>query len=74
MEVALHPQFASNGLVYLTYTKQVSAGPPAVTTLALARGRWNGTALVDTKEIFNAGAGRERPRAHRRSAATARST
>ena len=61
MEVALHPQFAANSLVYLTYTKQVSAGPPAVTTLALARGRWNGTALVDTKEIFNAGAGRERP-------------
>ena len=55
MEVALHPQFAANSLVYLTYTRQVSAGPPVVTTLALARGRWNGTALVDTKEIFNAG-------------------
>ena len=55
MDVALHPQFAANSFVYLTYTKQVSAGPPAVTTLALARGRWNGAALVDTKEIFNAG-------------------
>jgi glucose/arabinose dehydrogenase len=55
MEVALHPQFAANSFVYLTYTRQVSAGPPAVTTLALARGRWNGTALVDTREIFNAG-------------------
>ena len=57
MEVALHPQFASNSLVYLSYAKQVSAGPPVVTTLAVARGRWNGTALVDTKEIFNAGPG-----------------
>jgi aldose sugar dehydrogenase len=57
MEVALHPQFSSNNFVYLSYAKPVSAGPPVVTTLALARGRWNGAALMDTKEIFNAGDG-----------------
>ncbi|HSH75407.1 MAG TPA: PQQ-dependent sugar dehydrogenase, partial [Longimicrobiales bacterium] len=36
MDVALHPDFASNGLVYLTYTKPVGDGRG---TPALARGR-----------------------------------
>jgi aldose sugar dehydrogenase len=53
-EVALHPNFASNRLVYLSYSK---SGPGGV-TLALMRGRLNeaATALSETKEIFVADA------------------
>src|SRR5690606_42010383 len=49
MDIALHPRFATNGFVYLSYTKP--AGDDQ-TRLALARGRWNGTALTDTAAIF----------------------
>jgi glucose/arabinose dehydrogenase len=48
----LHPQFAANRFVYLSYTK---AGPDG-TTVALARGRLNGTELNDVAEIFEADA------------------
>jgi glucose/arabinose dehydrogenase len=48
LEVALHPQFAKNQLVYLTYSK---AREKEATT-ALARGRFDGKALVDVKDIF----------------------
>ncbi len=41
MDIALHPDFAANGLLYLTYTKPQPAGP----TVALARGRLDGAAL-----------------------------
>jgi len=49
LEVALHPRFAENQFVYLTYTKP---GEQNLTTTALARGRFNGSALVDVREIF----------------------
>jgi aldose sugar dehydrogenase len=49
MDVALHPNFASNQLVYICYTKPLDAKRQ---TTAIARGRWNGSALVDTKDIF----------------------
>jgi aldose sugar dehydrogenase len=51
MDVALHPEFEGNRLVYLTYSK---AGPegPATTATALVRGRLSGTALLDVEEIF----------------------
>lgn len=76
MDVALHPDFAKNQLVYLTYNKPgppLKAGVPTMgkrlylgyspsgprpegdrltSTLAIARGRWNGTTLVDIKDIF----------------------
>ena len=55
-DVVLHPQFAKNGLVYLSYAKLAAEGTPPRTMLAVARGRWNGSALVDTKDIFTAGA------------------
>lgn len=51
-EVALHPEFASNGLVYLSYSKAGDQGA----TLALARGRLEGTELVDVEDIFVADA------------------
>jgi glucose/arabinose dehydrogenase len=49
MDVALHPQFERNRLVYFTYTKPVGnkMGAPA-----LARGRLEGHALVDVKDLL----------------------
>ena len=44
-----HPQFATNHFVYLYYIKKRD---DASTTLALARARLDGTALVDAHEIF----------------------
>ena len=49
MDVALHPQFASNRLVYFTYTKPVGNGMGAP---ALARGRLEDHALVDVKDLL----------------------
>jgi glucose/arabinose dehydrogenase len=94
MDIALHPRFAENQLVYLTYHKPAAGsagnsaalapsgrcapppsegrgadggrggnagaqpggrGPaPAPATITLARGRWDGTSLVDVKDIFSA--------------------
>jgi glucose/arabinose dehydrogenase len=49
MDVALHPRFAENHLVYLTYTKAVATtkGAPA-----LARARLEGGALVDLRDVI----------------------
>ena len=49
MEVAVHPHFADNGYVYLTYTRQVSGREG---TVALVRGRLDGTSLVDVEDVF----------------------
>jgi aldose sugar dehydrogenase len=49
LEVALHPRFAENRFVYLTYSK---AREDKRSTTALARGRWDGAALADVREIF----------------------
>jgi len=49
LEVALHPSFASNGYVYLTYHKGLADDKGA---LALARGRWDGRALLDVRDLF----------------------
>ena len=57
LDVALHPQFATNGLIYLSYAQLVAPGTPPQTMLAVARGRWNGSALVETRDIFTAGPG-----------------
>ena len=51
--VLVHPQFAQNHFVYLTYSK---ADEQKRTTLALARGRLDGMALTDVHEIFVADA------------------
>jgi glucose/arabinose dehydrogenase len=50
--LALHPQFAQNHFVYLSYPKHGDKG----TTLGISRGRFDGTALADVKEIFVADA------------------
>lgn len=66
MDVQLHPKFADNKLVYITYHKKAApapgvTAPPAggrgggpAATITLARGRWDGTKLVDVKDIFTA--------------------
>jgi len=48
MDIALHPGFSENRLVYLTYTKPVG---DKVTT-ALARGRYDGGSLSEVRDIF----------------------
>jgi glucose/arabinose dehydrogenase len=48
LEVAIHPQFATNQFVYLTYSK----GKKKEDTTALARGRFDGKALVDVKDLL----------------------
>ena len=71
LDIALHPKFATNGLVYMAYntskpavapTGQAPAAPPAaggrgggpasVYSTGLARGRFDGKALVDVQQIF----------------------
>ncbi|MYB20363.1 MAG: PQQ-dependent sugar dehydrogenase [Holophagales bacterium] len=49
MEVAIHPHFADNGYVYLTYTRQVSGREG---TVALVRGKFDGNSLVDVEDVF----------------------
>ena len=49
MSVAIHPDFAENGWVYLSYTKSAARGSRAI---GLARGRLDGMNLVDVREIF----------------------
>jgi aldose sugar dehydrogenase len=51
--ITLHPRFAENRLVYLSYPKRRD---DKRNTLAISRGRFDGTALTDVKEIFVADA------------------
>jgi len=53
MDIALHPDFGRNRLVYLTYTKNVRQEPLELST-TLARGRLDGHAFVDMRDIFSA--------------------
>jgi glucose/arabinose dehydrogenase len=53
-DVALHPNFAANKVVYLTYNKP---GEGQASQLGLARGIWDGKALADVEDIFVADAG-----------------
>ena len=52
MDVAAHPRFAENRFVYLTYSKPTESG----STVALARGRFEGTALSEVRDVFVADA------------------
>ncbi len=53
MDIALHPRFAETRLVYLSFTKPMGERGH---TSALLRGRLEGMALVDVKELFVADA------------------
>jgi glucose/arabinose dehydrogenase len=48
-DIALHPQFATNRFVYLSYNKPVTEQQQG---LGIARGVWNGRALTDVRDIF----------------------
>lgn len=50
MSIALHPD--DDALVYLTFTKAIEIDGKAAQTVALARGRLQGDALVEVEEIF----------------------
>jgi len=59
-DVALHPKFAENRFVYFTYNKLGPTVPDAdpkrpprrLTAITVARGRFDGKALTDVKELF----------------------
>lgn len=50
LEVAVHPDFASNRLVYLSYSKPLTDG----STTAVVRGRLENDRLVGMEEVFEA--------------------
>jgi len=54
LDVALHPQFESNRLVYLSFSKPNADGSEGTT--AVVRGKFDGTRLTDVQEIFEAAA------------------
>ena len=60
LEVVLHPDFANNQLIYLTYSKAGEQG----STTALARGRFNGMAIEGLEDIFVANAWSARSSIH----------
>jgi glucose/arabinose dehydrogenase len=51
-EVAVHPNFASNHIIYLSYSKPNADGSEGTT--ALSRARFENDRLVDVTEIFEA--------------------
>jgi glucose/arabinose dehydrogenase len=68
MDIQLHPQFAQNKLVYITYHKRQGPPPPTAPAgeagrgrgaagpppvVTLARGTWDGTKIVGIKDIFS---------------------
>ena len=55
MDVVLHPRFAENRFVYLSYTKPLEQNRRVA---AIARGRWDGkAALTEVRDIFVADVG-----------------
>jgi glucose/arabinose dehydrogenase len=49
LDVVPHPDFATNKLVYLSYSKPLDGG---AATTAVVRGRFEGDKLSDVKEVF----------------------
>ena len=58
MDIALHPQFAQNQLLYLSYTKPLGDNR---TTFAVTRAKWTGSALRELKDVFVAEPGDSGP-------------
>ncbi len=52
LDVVLHPNFAANRLVYLSFSKPVGSGNEATT--AVVRGRFENDRLTNVQEIFEA--------------------
>jgi glucose/arabinose dehydrogenase len=52
LDIALHPDFEDNRLVYFSYSKP-DASEPSLATTAVARARWDGgSALADVEDVF----------------------
>ncbi len=49
LDVVPHPNYATNKLIYLSFSKPIANG---AATTAVVRGRFENNALVDVKEIF----------------------
>lgn len=49
MDLVKHPDFESNGLIYLSYTKPIGDRRG----LGLGRGRWTGSELADFEDIYS---------------------
>jgi glucose/arabinose dehydrogenase len=49
LDLAMHPKFAENRLIYFTYHKPLEGD---TYTLALGRGRYDGAGLADVKELY----------------------
>jgi len=49
LDIALHPDFANEPYIYMSYNKFLEGGGGAV---AIARGRWDGTNIQGTEDIF----------------------
>ena len=49
LDLALHPDFDRNGLVYISYSKPLDEKR---TGLAVARAKWDGKALTDTTDVY----------------------
>lgn len=49
MDIALHPSFDENRLIYLSYHKPVYGD---LGSNSISRGRWTGRAIVDSTDIF----------------------
>ena len=56
MDIALHPRYTENELVYLTYSKPALQNGIAGSTIALARGRFDGRVLSEVRDVFVADA------------------
>jgi glucose/arabinose dehydrogenase len=51
-DIVLHPNYRNNGLIYFAYSKP-DAGDPSLSTLAVARARFDGgTALAEVTDVF----------------------
>ena len=55
MDVALHPQFATNRFVYFSYLKPIAVERQSA--LTVARGRFDGSAISELTDIFSCGPG-----------------
>ena len=61
LDVALHPEFAGNGFVYLTYSKRCESGG---NTTAVGRGVWRDGEILGFEELYEADACAPRGRHH----------
>ena len=54
MDLALHPKFSDNRLIYFTYHKPAASGTGAGVITLAALVNWDGAALVEVRDLFSA--------------------